>query len=150
MLDGLAPAQNLTAAHAGAVLDAVHLETLTSYTLYSNVHDLAAGKLTLYYMGQYGDPVELDLADELEKGQRVVEMRDLFAPETAQDGDAAYRRFEARLTAVKVGVVSAGLALLAAIAGGIVLVVRRKRPLEKTRKKPPRVSETPRVQDDKE
>ena len=83
----LSPSRELMIHDIGNILEAVHLETLTSYTLYSNILDLQRGKIFLYYMAQYDEIVELDIDEELAKGLRVVEMRDLFAPDTADAGE---------------------------------------------------------------
>lgn len=122
MLEDLGAGQALTVDYAGEILDAVHLENLTSYTLYSNIFDLTNRTVHLNYMAQYGEAVHLDLEQELTKGQRVLEMQDLFAPDTVEAGQAAYRQFETRFTAVKVAAV---LAILALLAGCAVLVVKR-------------------------
>lgn len=108
--------------YAGSILDAVHLNTLTSYTLYSNVFDLKNKEIYLYYMSQYDEVAVLNLADELARGERVQDMRDFFSPATVEAGDAAYRRFETRFTAAKLAVIVAGLGL---VGGGIGLAVRK-------------------------
>jgi hypothetical protein len=65
--------------------------------------------------------VELDMEDEFSKGERVVDMRDYFSPETVTAGDAAYQQFENRFKATQVSVVAVGVLL---ISGLIILVVR--------------------------
>ncbi len=124
MLDKTSASQALTPEFAGEILEAVHLKTLTSHTLYSNVNDLQNGNIYLYYMSQYDEAVQLNMDEELSKGQRVVEMRSLFAPNTVEAGDSSYRRFELRFRAFQVAVVAAGLAL---IVGVVVIVVKKLR-----------------------
>lgn len=88
------------------LMEAVHLEALTTYTLYQNVLDLNAGRIYLTYMSQYDELAVIDMEEEFSKGQQVVQMREFFSPETAQAGDAAYQRFENRFTVLKIGVIT--------------------------------------------
>jgi len=121
MLGEVGGNQSLTPGYATSVLNAVHLNMLTTYTLYSNVVDLPNKAIYLNYMSQYGETAILDIAEELAKGARVVSMRELFSAETASAGDIAYGRFERRFTSAKVGVVATGVAIL----GGTALLVLR-------------------------
>ena len=106
MLNALESGQSLTNDYAVAILDAVNLKTLTSYTLYSNVLDLKNNKIHLTYMAQFDETAEIDLKEEFAKGKRVVEMREFFSPETAQAGDAAFQRFAVRFMAAKIVVIT--------------------------------------------
>jgi len=128
MLEKLNTSQSLTIAYAGRILDAVHLENLTSYTLYSNIFDLKNGDIHLYYMAQYDEAVELSLSEELAKGERVVEMRDLFTPDTLEAGQAAYRWFELRFKGAQLAAVGA---ILAVIGVGTVFVFKKLRPQQR-------------------
>lgn len=121
-LDELASGVVLTPEYAGEILEAVHLKTLTSYTLYQNVLDLKENKIYLSYMSQYDEIAEINMDEEFEKGQRVVEMREFFSPETAATGDAAYRAFAVRFQAAKIGVITLAFLLI----GGIVFLFYRK------------------------
>jgi hypothetical protein len=75
-------------------------------------------------MSQYDEVVELNLADELSKGERIVEMRDLFSADTVDAGEAAYRWFEIRFTLAKVVVIGVVLAIIGA---AVTFLVRRKK-----------------------
>jgi hypothetical protein len=111
-LDALGNGEGLYPEYAMDLMQAVHLETLTTYTLYQNVLDLNGNKIYLSYMSQYNEIAEIDLEEEFEKGQHVVEMREFFSPETAAAGDAAYQRFAFRFKAAIVGVISLAVALV--------------------------------------
>lgn len=130
MLETLRETQALTPEFAGGILNAVHLRTLTTHTLHSNVIDLKNGDIYIYYMSQYDEAVKINIAEELAKGRRVVAARSLFAPETAEAGDASYRQFVLRFRAAQVAVVVVGLTL---VVGIVVIVVKklRKRPSRK-------------------
>lgn len=132
MLVELGADRPLTPDYATSILDAVHLNMLTTYTLYSNAVDLPNKVIHLNYMSQYGETAVLDIADELAKGARVASMRDLFSADTTTSGDLAYGRFERRFTAAKTVVVALAAALLCG-AGYLVARVAqgraRRRPL---------------------
>ena len=106
MLDAIGNGYSLTHQYAVSILNAVKLHTLTSYTLYSNVLDLRNNKVYLTYMSQFDEIAEIDLDEELHKGQRVVEMREFFNLETVRAGDAAYQRFAARFMLAKILVIT--------------------------------------------
>jgi len=112
MLDALVESHTLTPEFAGEILKAVHLKTLTTHTLYSNVIDLKNGSIYIYYMSQYDEAVKLNIAEELAKGQRVIDARSLFPSNIAKAGDASYHAFETRFRVAQVTVILLGLTLL--------------------------------------
>jgi hypothetical protein len=116
--------------YAMDLMESVHLYTLTTYTLYQNVLDLKENKVYLSYMSQYNEIAEIDMEEEFKKGQRVVEMRELFSPETAAAGDAAYQRFAFRFKAAVVGVITIATLLLFVV---VYILVRKIRIYHKTR-----------------
>jgi hypothetical protein len=124
MLETMRNGQILTPEFAGEILEAIHLKTLTTHTLYSNVIDLKKGDIYVYYMSQYNEAVKLNIAAELAKGQRVVNARDLFSTETADAGDKSYQKFETRFRAAQVGVITLASLLLV---GMVFLIVRKVR-----------------------
>lgn len=124
MLDQLSTSQTLTSEFAGEILKAVHLEFLTTLTLTSNVIDLKNGDIYIYYISQYNEAAKINIAEELAKGQRVVETRDFFSPQTAQDGDDAYQKFETRFAAAVVAVI---VSILVLIGGGITVLIKKRR-----------------------
>jgi tetratricopeptide (TPR) repeat protein len=62
----------------GKILDDTAQNDLGNSTLYSLGIDLSTGILSFYYDRRFGNPVEIDLANELRKGVRVVEMSTLI------------------------------------------------------------------------
>ena len=117
LLDKLSNSQTLTPDFAGEVLNAVHLENLTTQTLISNVVDLKNGDIYIYYISQFNEATKINIVEELDKGQRIVELRDLFSPKTAQVGDDVYQKFETRfmITIITVIVTGTGVTI-----GGLV------------------------------
>lgn len=122
MLETLRESQTLTPEFAGEILNAVHLKTLTTHTLTSNIIDLKNGDIYIYYMSQYGEAVKLNIAYELAKGQRVIEARSLFQNEIAEAGDTSYHTFETRFFAAIALVILTGLGLV----GGAVMWIAKK------------------------
>lgn len=127
MLDALDSEMVLTPSYAGEILEAVRLNNLTTYTLYSNVLDLKNNKVYLIYKSQFDEMVEIDMEEEFSKGERVVDMRDFFSSETVKAGDAAYQRFENRFAATKVGVVAVGVLLLVSVFILLVRFIRKQK-----------------------
>ena len=67
-------------------------------TLYSNVYDLQARTMHLYYFHDFDRAVTFDLAEELKKGERVLDIPSLFPPNADADAFAAKNRREADWT----------------------------------------------------
>ena len=125
-LDALDSGEVLSPEYALSLMEAVHLETLTTYTLYQNVLDLNNNKVYLSYMSQFNEIAVIDMAEELNKGQRVVEMREFFSPETAARGDAAYQRFALRFKSAIAGVLTLGAGVLLLVVRMIVRIIKGK------------------------
>jgi len=77
MLFGLGSGEDLTVEFAASVLDATHQEGEVS-TIYSTVYDLGEGIAYLYYDHRFDEPVILDVAAELERGDRQVNIDELL------------------------------------------------------------------------
>jgi len=77
MLSGLGLGEDFTVEFAASVLDATHQEGGVS-TIYSTVYDLSGGIAYLYYDHRFDEPVVLDVAAELERGDRQVNIDELL------------------------------------------------------------------------
>jgi uncharacterized protein (TIGR03435 family) len=73
------------------ILAATHQEGNAS-TLYSNIYDLRARTMHLYYFHDFERVVTFDLAEELKKGNRVLDIPSLFPPNPRAEAFAAQRR----------------------------------------------------------
>jgi hypothetical protein len=62
------------------VLDETHQEG-GSLTVYSNIYDLKKGLIYIYNLGNFEDVVAMNLAEELKKGERRLELSSLFKKE---------------------------------------------------------------------
>jgi hypothetical protein len=129
-LNGLEEGESLSPDYARDLLEAVHLETLTSYTLYSNVLDLRNDRIYLNYMSQFDETAVIDMEKEFAKGERVVEMREFFTAETAAAGDAAYQSFAVRFQAFKLAVITIAFLLIIGTIYWINLKLRKLSPVQ--------------------
>jgi len=111
------------------ILDAVHLEDPISYTLYSSVYDLEEGTIELNFMSQFNETIHFDITVELGKGERIVEMRDLFSKETVEAGDTAYRHLNNRELRRQIGAFVA----LAGVLAVLLLALKRIRTSHRAR-----------------
>ena len=59
-------------------MDSIHQETKWGGTLYTTVYDLNNGKVYLYDFYDYDNVVTFDLREELKKGDRVLNIPELF------------------------------------------------------------------------
>ena len=86
----------LTAERAASVLDAVHVESPSGFTVLSLVGDLPRGLVYVYLFHQFDAPIVLNVADEIARAPDPGPLRDLFPPETVSQVDQAYQRLMAR------------------------------------------------------
>jgi len=67
------------------VLEKTHQEG-NSRTVYSNIYDLKRGTVHVYSLGNFEEVVAMDLAEELKKGQRRLDLPSLFKPRSQERG----------------------------------------------------------------
>lgn len=108
MLSELASGEPLTVEFMATVLDDTHQEGDIS-TIYSTVYDLRERILYLYYEHRFDEPVILDIASELEKGDRQVHIDELLQA----DQEAPNGTIVSRLLADPLAAILALVALLA-------------------------------------
>ena len=107
----------LTVQNAADVLDAIHTESNTSWTVGSMVADLTKGKLYLYYFHQFDNPVIIDINDELANPRPSGMMSQLFPENVQQEALRRYERIQAQASRFEIlgkiwlGLVVACLAL---------------------------------------
>ena len=106
-------------------LDAVHRETLAiggSYTMYSTTYDLTHRAVHIYFMSQFDEVVEIDLAEELANGSDMLLLTDLFSDDLQERAFAQFRAKARVGRAVLAVEIAAVIALLGAAAIGIGLL----------------------------
>ena len=84
-------------------------------TLYSNVYDLQARTMHLYHFHDFERVVTFNLAEELKKGERVLDIPSLFPPNAEAEAFAAKTRREAGW--------NPGIPAVIALATGVCLVL---------------------------
>jgi len=88
----------LSVERVAPVMEAVHVERPTTWTLYSVVADLTQRLIYVYYMFQYDAPLVLDIGKEIDRAPAGKPLSALFPPETVHRADQAYERLMARTT----------------------------------------------------
>jgi len=100
MLMELASGEPLNVEFMASVLDATHQEGDVS-TIYSTIYDLRERTLYLYYEHRFDEPVILDVATELERGDRQVHINELLlAGQEARDETIVSRLLAEPLPAI--------------------------------------------------
>jgi len=126
MLAGIDDGEELTAEWAASILDAVHVESASSWTVISVIGDLPKGLVYVYLFHQFDVPIILNVAEEIARAPDPGPLRDIFPSETVNRVDQAYHRLIARGTRCNaVGFTWLGSVVASLVA--LLLVVRSER-----------------------
>ena len=96
MLGKILGQDELTAERVASIMEAVHVEGPSGWTIYSLVADLRQRLVYVYFMFQYDAPIVLSIDEELATPQSSRPLSELFPEETQQRADQAYERLVAR------------------------------------------------------
>jgi hypothetical protein len=97
LLEGLVGRERALAVEdAASVLDAVHVEGASSWTISSLVADLTAGEIRLYLFHQFDRPLVLDVREELAKPRAAGPLSELFPETVREEAVRRYDRIRAR------------------------------------------------------
>ncbi len=88
--------EKLTTRKAADVLDAIHAEQSSSWTLGSMVADLQNLDVYLYYFYQFDSPVLINVLDELANPRPGMNMSELFPEEVQQEGMRRYEELQSQ------------------------------------------------------
>jgi len=126
----------LTFQDAVKVLDAVHVEEDTGWTIASMVADLPHGIVYLYYFYQYDRPVVLNVMEEITSARADGPLSELFPEDVQQEATRRYQRIppltrialwlidqQAQSGAVGIICLTSVLLVMAVV---VVIVVRRR------------------------
>lgn len=91
MLERIGNEDGLTLDYSRSILTAVHCQSASLNTIYSNICDLKNGIVYLYYFHQYYQVTKLNLADEFAQGERTIQIRNLFSQETVAAASREYQ-----------------------------------------------------------
>ena len=86
----------LTAQDAANVLNAVHVEGGTSWTIESMVADLPNGVVYLYYFHQFDKPLVLNVMEEIARVRAAGPLSRLFPEEVRQEAARRYQHLQAQ------------------------------------------------------
>ena len=89
-------AEPLTARNAASVLDAVHVEAGTGWTIVSLVADLSEGLVYIYYFHQFDRPVVLNIKEEIASGRAPGPLSRLFPEDVQQEAARRYQEIQAK------------------------------------------------------
>ena len=102
----------LTAQDATAVLDAVHVEGGSSWTLESMLADLPNGVVYLYTFHQFDHPLVLNVADEIAKAPPPTMLSDMFPDDVRAESARRYQQaISSQGLCAQIGKAWAGLVL---------------------------------------
>jgi hypothetical protein len=125
MLSEIQIPDELTVERVAAVMEAVHVEGPSGWTLYSLVADLRQRLVYVYFMFQYDAPVVLSIDEELAHPGPSLAVSRLLPEETKRRADQAYERLMSRPDRCD----AAGLGWLGIVATsllGLVVVARSR------------------------
>ncbi|MBW2646543.1 MAG: hypothetical protein JRE23_10250, partial [Deltaproteobacteria bacterium] len=101
MLEKLQGEDALTPYYFGSILDAVHQESPSVNTVYSNIFDLNHGIIYLYHWHQFDEVVTLNVAEEIAEASSPTRIEDLFSQETIDQASNEYLAYQEKITAWK-------------------------------------------------
>jgi hypothetical protein len=87
----------LTIRDATAIMDAVHMEKGSSWTIETMVADLVHGVVYIYYFFQYDRPVVLNVKNELSNPREPGPLSKLFPEDVQQEAARRYHKARANL-----------------------------------------------------
>jgi len=87
---------DLVPADVAAVLDTVHVDGGTSWTIASLLADLPRGKVYLYYFHQFDHPLVLDVAEELASPTEPGPLSRLFPEKVQREAGRRYEEIQSR------------------------------------------------------
>ena len=98
MLSEIQSKDELTVERVASIMEAVHVEGPSGWTLYSVVADLRQRLVYVYFMFQYDAPIALSIDEEIGRPHRSCLLSELLPEETRRRADQAYQRLMARST----------------------------------------------------
>jgi hypothetical protein len=126
MLEQIRDQDELTAERVASIMEAVHVEGPSGWTLYSLVADLRERLVYVYFMFQYDAPIVLSIDEEIAQPQNSRPLSEFFPEETQQRAERAYQRLMARSTRCDViGFAWLGIVALSLVA--LLLLTRSRR-----------------------
>jgi len=88
--------EQLTPQNAASVLDAVHIEAGSGWTINSLVADLPKGLVYIYYFHQFDQPVVLNVKEEIASERTPGPLSNLFPEDVKQEAARRYQKIQAK------------------------------------------------------
>lgn len=86
----------LSVQDAAGVLEAIHMEGGSSWTISSMLADLPNGKVYLYYFHQFDDPIVLDVSEQLANPPEPGPLSRLFPEKIREEAASRYERIQSQ------------------------------------------------------
>jgi hypothetical protein len=96
MLSEIQSQGELTVERVASIMEAVHVEGPSGWTLYSVVADLQQRLVYVYFMFQYDAPIVLSIDEEIARPHPACPLSELLPEETQRRADRAYQWLMAR------------------------------------------------------
>ena len=96
MLSRIENQDELTAERVASVMDAVHVESASGWTLNTLVADLPKRLVYVYFMFQYDSPIVLNVDAEIARAPSLGPLSARFPPETVNRAERAHQRLMSR------------------------------------------------------
>lgn len=97
MLKKIKSEEGLTVEYFKSILDAVHRESTSLNTVYSNIFDFKEGIIYLYHFHQFDEVVVLNLAEQLARGSWCNRIGDLFSQQTVDNAFIEHWRYQGKI-----------------------------------------------------
>ena len=113
-----------------SILESVHRQSsvqLGAYTAYSSIFDLKSRVAYVYYLSQFDEVIQLNMAEELTKGQHYYRLSDLVSVQTNDQALDQYRAAQTRGWLVISGISIGILILLVGLIYLIYVKVKKRR-----------------------
>lgn len=127
LLSDVISEDNLTIDYFKTILDAVHQNSVDSYTPYSNLFNPINQMAYFYYASQFSETVQLNLTYELSLGTHEYLLCDLVSEETHENGLKYHQDFIIRANMMRGLIIAGFVALIGCPIIGIYLFVKRRK-----------------------
>jgi hypothetical protein len=124
MLSRIESEGELTVERMASIMEAVHVEGPSGWTLYSVVADLRQRLVYVYFMFQYDAPIVLSVDEQIARPHPSRPLSELLPEETQRRADQAYQRLMTRPTRCN----TAGFIWLGLVAASLVTLLLVVRP----------------------
>jgi hypothetical protein len=102
----------LTLSDARDVLEAIHVENVSSWTIVSTIADLTNGQVYVYFFWQYNKPLIINVKEELDNPRPASELSLLFPEEVRKEAKRRYDEIQSKRNRCHLYGTSWGIAII--------------------------------------